>query len=266
MARFVCTFISYSLMRTVDLTLIVPTPTLADMMEAGDTSNEIVRHTPKEKYPVLYLLHGIGNNHTAWTSYTNIERYAEERSIAVVMFSAENKFYVDKPGGDQFFQFLNDELPDFVCGMFPISRCPKDTFIAGLSMGGYGTLLHIFSAPEHYAAAGAFSSAIHIDPRSIDEIERDATRPPEYDPLALAAAAVNAGKHLPALYLSCGEADFLFADNILFRDQLRAAGVEFEWRQEPEVGHEWQFWDRQVKQFLDWIPRTDFYSSKRRKC
>ena len=46
------------------------------------------QHTRAEKYPVLYLLHGFGNNHATWTGYTNLELYAEERNIAVVMISA----------------------------------------------------------------------------------------------------------------------------------------------------------------------------------
>src|SRR6516162_11050818 len=92
MARFVCNVISYTLRRTVDITVIIPTPTFPD---AAGLTGVTPKHTPSAPYPVLYLLHGGGNNHATWTGYTNVEFYAEERNIAVVMPSGENKFYVD---------------------------------------------------------------------------------------------------------------------------------------------------------------------------
>ena len=92
MAKFVCNVISYTLGRTVDITVVIPTPTFPDSLGmTGVTPN----HTPSAPYPVLYLLHGGGNNHATWTGYANVEFYAEERNIAVVMPSGENKFYVD---------------------------------------------------------------------------------------------------------------------------------------------------------------------------
>ena len=83
MARINCNFISYVLKRAIDLTVIIPTTT---MPEIGDAN---VSHNVIDKYPVLYLLHGYGNNHATWTSYSNIEFFAEERNIAVVMLSGE---------------------------------------------------------------------------------------------------------------------------------------------------------------------------------
>ena len=63
------------------------------------------RHTKENKFPVLYLLHGYGNNHAQWTGYTNVELFAEERNIAIVNISAENKSYV-RSGGDDFYSFI----------------------------------------------------------------------------------------------------------------------------------------------------------------
>ena len=164
MAKFTCNFISYTLRRTVDITVVVPSPTIPDSM--GMTGDGKPSHTPKEKYPVLYLLHGMGNNHATWTGYTNVELFAEERQIAVVNLSAENKSYVNL-AGDDFFTFVSEELPDFVCGMFPISREPEHTYIAGLSMGGYGTLVHALNHPERFRAFGAFSAAVQLNPEAL---------------------------------------------------------------------------------------------------
>ena len=97
MAKFTCNFISYTLKRTVDITVVIPTVTIPESMGLSESR----KHTPKEKFPVLYLFHGMGNNHATWTGYTNVEMYAEERQIAVVNISAENKSYV-KVGGVRF--------------------------------------------------------------------------------------------------------------------------------------------------------------------
>src|SRR5207302_6439831 len=81
MAKFVCNVISYTLGRTVDITVVIPTPTIPDSMGMTGVTP---KHTPSAPYPVLYLLHGGGNNHATWTGYANVEFYAEECNIAVV--------------------------------------------------------------------------------------------------------------------------------------------------------------------------------------
>ncbi len=97
-------------------------------------------HTPQAPYPVLYLLHGYGNDYKCWHRYTSMERYAEERRIAVVTCSVGNKCYMNNAFGENYYDFIAQELPEFICGNFPVSRRVEDTYIAGLSMGGYGAL------------------------------------------------------------------------------------------------------------------------------
>ena len=152
MARIECNVISYVLQRAVDITVIIPTVTMPEAMLCWGSHPS---HTVKEDYPVLYLLHGMGNNHATWCGYSNIELFAEERNIAVVMISGENKFYRSVPGGDDYERFIEEELPEFVTNMFPISRLPEQTYIAGLSMGGAGALMHGLGNPGKYAAIGA---------------------------------------------------------------------------------------------------------------
>lgn len=97
MAKLVCNFISYALKRTVDITVVLPSVTIPEAMQLpmpGKENPVPPTHEVKEKYPVLYLLHGMGNNHAQWTGYTNVELFAEERNMAVVMISGENKFYL----------------------------------------------------------------------------------------------------------------------------------------------------------------------------
>lgn len=266
MAKFTCNFISYTLKRAVDITVILPSVTIPESMGMGGGSAPC--HIPKAPYPVLYLLHGMGNNHATWTGYTNVELYAEERNIAVVNLSAENKSYV-QVGGDDFFTFVSKELPEFVGAMFPISKRPEDTYIAGLSMGGFGTLVHALNFPERFAAFGAFSAAVRLNPEQLlGGDPAQATKSPgnpKYDPLTVAKQAAEAGKPLPKAYVACGEKDFLYQANEEFRDALIELGYTVTWESHPDYGHEWRFWDKQIEAFLDWLPRTDEYAGGKRQ-
>lgn len=256
MARFVCNVISYVLRRTVDITVVIPTPTIPESLGLA-RGGAPCAHTPQEKYPVLYLLHGMGNNHATWTGYTNAEVYAEERNIALVCFSAENKWYIGDER-DDFFRFISEELPDFVTGMFPISGRPEDTYIAGLSMGGYGTFVHALSQPERFAALGAFSAAVGLTGLNIPGIN---TADPANDPAALAEKIAAEGRTFPKVYMACGGQDGLYERNVQFRDKLISLGADVTWDEIGQYGHEWRFWDTEVERFMDWIPRTDGYAA-----
>src|SRR3954447_5496722 len=90
--------------------------------------------------PVLYLLHGLSDDDTAWSRWTSIERYAADLGLAVVMPQVHRSFYADERGGGRFWTFLSAELPRLVDDFFRVSQRREDTFVAGLSMGGYGAL------------------------------------------------------------------------------------------------------------------------------
>ncbi len=245
MAKIQCNVISYLLKRTVDLTIILPTVTIP---EASQPDLRNVHHTYPHPYPVLYLLHGMGNNHQQWGGYTNIELYAEERQIAVVMISGENKFYLNS-GKDLFYDFIETELPEFVRNTFPISDKKEDTYIAGLSMGGFGALIHGLKNPQNYRAIGAFSAAVGV---------------PEVENSTLTDIPLSA-QGCPALYLTCGEDDFLYENNCQFIRHLESRNITYTWVSEPGYTHEWRFWDLAVERFLDWLPRTDHYAGIKRK-
>jgi len=274
MAHFTCNFLSYTLDRATDIDVIIPGVTSTEAEQPG------VTHRMKYKYPVLYLLHGSCNDYSTWERYTSIERYAEERRIAIVTFSAENNMYVNIPDftgfrdpsgwiiAPDYEKFLMEELPDFVTSMFPVTDDPKDTYIAGLSMGGYGALCNGFRNPERFRAVGAFSPL-----PSIGQFSKGQKSPllPEslrnYEPEHLMKKAVSDRqegkiKTIPDLYYCYGTEDFLKEKQDWFSGILKS---EFSGRivtkQEtlPGYGHEWAFWDLEVKNFLDWIPRTDEY-------
>ena len=266
MAKVVCNFLSYSLNRAVDITVVLPSVTCPEALGMGDGP---ATHVLPAKFPVVYLLHGFANNHAQWTGYTNVELYAEERRIAIVNISAENKAYA-KIGADDFRRFVAEELPEFVTSYFPISAAPEDTYIAGLSMGGYGALMHGLSHPERYHAIGAFSAGVHINPATFAANPMAADQgetAPEYDVYALARAVAASDQAFPPIYDSCGSEDFLLEFNKAFATELTELGANVTWKEVPGFGHEWRFWDQQVEQFLDWLPREDAYAKMgKRTC
>lgn len=258
MARFETKFISQTLLRSVEMTVIIPSPTIPESLGVADRP---ASYEVKDPYPVLYLLHGLGNDHSDWTSYTNVELFAEEQSMAVVMISAENKFYRKNADGDDFFHFLSEEVPAFIKGMFPVSNRPEDTYIAGLSMGGYGAMIHGLNHPERFAAIGAFSAAIGTE----DEQEKNKLQDGPFDPYGLIRKNVAEGKKIPPIYFSCGMQDMLWEKVCHYEKFMEENGVDVTWVPVDGFRHEWRFWNLQIEKFLEWIPRTDAYAADQKQ-
>lgn len=214
--------------------------------------------------PVLYLLHGLTDDDTAWTRHSSIERYVAPLGLAVVMPQVGRSFYVDEEHGNRYWTFLSEELPQ-VCGsFFRVSQRRADTFVAGLSMGGYGAFKWALRDPGRFAAAASLSGALDVDGR-----RGDTTRPvdpriwhtvfgdrpvagSDDDLFALVDTADGPGG-LPALYLACGTEDHLYDDNVRFVEAAHRRDVPLTVEMGPG-GHEWAYWDARIQDVLAWLP------------
>lgn len=260
MAHIEINFISETFTRAVDVLLILPSrTTMEGMMDKGQTLKNHYQSIKDKKFPLLILLHGMANNFKTWANYARVELYAEEHNIAIAMVSGENKFYLNNKA-DKWYDFIEYELKDYLYGTFPISSDPKDNYIAGLSMGGFGALYHGISNPKAYAAIGSFSGAIHIDGKGFENMGVE----PEFTPIP--EMALKNKKDLPPLYVACGTDDFLYQANIDFVKFLDDNKIKNYHEFVPGFTHEWRFWDLELEKFLDWIPRSDDYKdvSKRK--
>ena len=265
MAYITVNFVSEALMRTVTVNVVLP----ADKIPFPGM--------PKPSYtdfPTLYLLHGVFGNHTDWVCGTRVQRRAEERGLAVVMPAGENAFYLDHEATHaNYGDFVGRELPEVMRRMFPLSPRHEDTFIAGLSMGGYGALRNGLKYHETFGCVAGFSSALVIDgiEKRTDDAplfiegrayaedlfgDLDQVWESDKNPLWSAQQIVKAGAELPKLYMSCGTKDSLFGVNERFRDAFRELGADVTWDEGP-FGHEWDFWDQQVGRLIDWLPLGD---------
>ncbi len=250
-----CHYYSPVLRRNTLINVILPTP---------DEEAEPVLQDVK----VLYLLHGMHGDANSWVHFSNIERYANKAKIAVVMPSVNNSFYQDMVHGERFFTYVAEELPRFIQGLFPVSRRREDTFLAGLSMGGYGAYYIGLSRPEKFGAIASFSGALDLAYRYtraaeegtpaafyVDDCFGDPMTVPgsDRDVLALYEKAAKKGP-LPRLYQSCGTADFLYDMNRHAHQALTALGAKITYRETPGMAHEWDFWDSEIHWLLEnWL-------------
>src|SRR5215217_8121926 len=123
MALLTCDFFSDALERGTSITVVLPQPT----QEQIGVSSATEQGPPR----LLYLLHGLSDDHTAWLRYTSIERYATARGFAVVMPAVDRSFYANEKHGHRYWDYVSDELPQVVERFFRVSSEPADTFVAG---------------------------------------------------------------------------------------------------------------------------------------
>ncbi len=264
MAILQCNFFSKALMRTVPITVVLPTD---KMVFPG-------MPIPEEKpFKTLYLLHGIFGNYTDWTLGTRIQAWAQDRDLCVVMPSGDNAFYVDNPKTSAMYgSFISKDLVEFTRKSFPLSTKREDTFIGGLSMGGYGSIINALQHPETFGAVCALSSALILDnvPNYTEytdflmnnrgyyesvfgDLDKVIGGPNDYNAQAEKVAKLE---EKPKFFMACGTEDGLIEPNHVFRDHLKELGFEVTWMEGPG-GHDWTFWDTYILEALKWLPLGD---------
>ena len=215
---------------------------------------------------VLYLLHGYSDDHSIWMRRTSVERYAAKHNLAVIMPAVNHSFYCNEVYGENYWDYVSDELPRTMQRFLRLSDRPEDTYVAGLSMGGYGAMRLALTYPDHYAGAASFSGAVDLAGvfyqrhrgAEIDRVfgDRKEIRGSEYDLFFLMEKNAQAARK-PWLYVSCGTKDFLFDQHKAFVPALRKNGWEVLGHEEPDTSHEWSFWDNQIKAFIELIFARD---------
>lgn len=264
MAFFHMNFFSPTLLVGTDVNVFIPTPDSGEL----STGQDIGYFHDGVKYPVLYLLHGAYGDYSDWARLTGIERYAQAHKIAVVMPSADNSFYQDMYRGGKYLTYFTRELPDYIARLFPVSTKREDTFVAGLSMGGYGAVRVAFEVPERFGAAASLSGAIDLL-AALGDAEKEPHRPPFYwdaifadpgkvegsdaDLFALAQKRLAEGRKLPPIYQTVGTEDLIYPANLSAKKKLEELGLELTYAEHPGI-HDWEFWDAHIRDVLDWLP------------
>jgi len=211
---------------------------------------------------VLYLLHGYSDDHSIWMRRTSVERYAAQHNLAVVMPAVNHSFYCNEVHGERYWDYVSEELPRTMKRFLRISDRPEDTYVAGLSMGGYGAMRLALTYPERFAAAASFSGAVEITGilgrHSKDGLaerifgKAQDLAGTEVDLMHLMKVNAGAAKK-PRLYVSCGTKDFLYEPHQKFIPALKENGWDVTRYDEPDAIHEWGFWDREIKKFIEFM-------------
>lgn len=213
---------------------------------------------------VVYLLHGLSDNCTNWSRLSSVERYANEYKAAVVMPEVQRSFYADMKYGINYFSYVTKELPEFMHRMFNFKTDREHSYIAGLSMGGYGAMKSAFTYPEQYEACAAFSSAcdmqFNIDKRYISgqmineciAIFGEDLKIGEENDLFELLKKADKSEVKPRLMMTCGTLDSLLEQNHRLRDEIQKTSFCYKY-EEWEDDHTWRFWDASIQLAFDFF-------------
>ena len=235
--------------------------------------------TSSRRYPTVYLLHGFTDNETAWIQFGEVN-LAADRAIAareippmiIVMPDAGITWYINdyankKPFEDMFFQ----ELIPFIDKTYRTR--PKKEFraVAGLSMGGWGSLVYALKHPSVFAACVPFSAGVYAneDIIAMDDGRYDyvfttlfgislkgTARVNEhwqkYSPMTLMETLPVDSLKSVRWYIDCGDDDFLSKGNNLLHILMRERNVPHEFRVR-DGAHNWEYWRTGISDGLKFI-------------
>jgi putative tributyrin esterase len=218
------------------------------------------------RYPVLYLLHGLGGHYSDWTTRTNVADYAAQYRLIIVTPEGNDSWYVDSAGvaTDKYESYILNELIPDVEARYRTIQSRYGRAIAGLSMGGYGALKFGLKYPAQFVFAGSMSGAFGVTRYTEKDrgtswgnfVER-------FGPLDSPTRRVNdlfeltrgiaAGRvaSLPYFYVDCGTEDspHIFNSNRELSDLFAQRKITHEYRELPG-DHSWAYWDQQVQEVL----------------
>lgn len=214
-----------------------------------------------EKLKTIWVLHGNGDAHNAWIRKSNIELYARQFDVAVIMPSCGRESYSDSKRGLNYYTYVAEELPAVMRYYLPLSEKREDNFIMGNSMGGQGSLKVAMRNPQNYAAVASFSAGYaygkytKLIPGVFDKYSdyifgsEEEFRGSEDDimHLIMELKDIPYGKQL-RIYQCCGTEDFLYQDNQDLKKQFEEElkGNEYVYSEGPG-GHDWFYWNPEIE-------------------
>lgn len=232
-----------------------------------DVPHEESEYT-RRKMKVLFLLHGYTGNAGNWVP----EYIAEKYNFAIVMPNGENAFWLDGlSSGHNFATFLGEELPAYLRKTFGLAMGPEETYIMGLSMGGFGALRTALAYPDVFGKAAGLSSALivhdiaHMKEGDNDELanyayyhecfgDLETVEESDNNPEVLVKRLKESGKKIPELFISCGTEDFLLEKNRVMHTFLDGIGVPHVYM-ESKGGHDMDFWNEYAVKFTEMMYR-----------
>lgn len=219
----------------------------------------------------MYLLHGYTGSCNSWLTETNLSEISFKNNLAIILPSGENHFYIDDLKSQIMYgEYIGRELVDFTRYIFPLSRKPEDTIIAGISMGGFGAIRNGLKYSDTFGHIIGVSPALIADQlaSSIDEpniigvtrgyFERvfgdlNIVSETDANPEVLAKQLKASAKTIPDIYFACGKNDIFVLASRKFSNFLKNLGVPHCY-EESSGTHDSAFFDPCLKRSLERLP------------
>jgi enterochelin esterase-like enzyme len=244
--------------------------------------------TSSRSYPVLYLLHGSGDDQTGWVQFGEVLNIADKAinegtatPMIIVMPDGNTgrRGYFNSPKGDWLYEdFFFQEFMPFIEKTYRIKPDKHYRAVAGLSMGGYGTFIYALHHPELFAAACPLSAA--TGPKTIDELKTDRLlntgeeiTAEQKEAYFKSYSVLNLIENIPddliksnkpedqkkkvRWYIDCGDDDFLFEGNALVHIAMRKKGIPHEYRVRDGI-HNWVYWRAALPKVMEFVT-MDFH-------
>ena len=235
--------------------------------------------TSERSYPVVYLLHGYTDDNTGWLQFGEVNRYADAAindgtipPMIIVMPNGDSSWYINSfDGKEKYEDFFVKEFMPSIEKTYRIKGEKKYRGIAGLSMGGYGSLFYAIKHPELFSAAAPLSAGIFSDDQMVafpdDEYENvfgqlyghrlkgnDRLNAAWYNTSILKLVETTPADDLKKVryWIDCGDDDFLTKGNCLLHLALTDKKVPHEFRVR-DGAHSWTYWRTGITDALKFI-------------
>ena len=223
--------------------------------------------TETDPYPVVYLLHGMNQNETSWSKKGGGEMkkicddyFAEhpDRKRIIVMPSGRKTNYRDSyDGTDRYETFFFETFIPYVEKRYRCKPGPENRELAGLSMGGYGTLIYALRHSDMFGAAYAMSPGVsfgsqNMFPKGAELDDAQKKYASEYNLLDMADRLE--GPIPTAILIDCGDDDRFLAGSYPFFRKARNKGLSIEFRVR-DGDHTWQYWRDSLPLALDFFAK-----------
>ena len=244
---------------------------------------------------LLVLLHGLTGNHAVWPMRTDLQSLADRHNLVIALPDGARSFWLDQAVGLEWGRWVGSELPSLLRSVLRVSAARSETFIGGLSMGGYGAVRAAFDYPRTFGGVISLSGTLDVAERAfrsrhLDLYEigfGDLERPRRSDDLVTRMAAAAPGAPTPGaptpdpaapgaapsatppntptpsvavpldvrFFAVCGTEDRLLKQNRRFRDIAEEIGLDLTYREGPG-GHDYAFWNEWLPVGLDHLRGT----------
>ena len=230
--------------------------------------------TSQRSYPVLYLLHGSGDDQTGWVQFGEVLHIADEAiksgqatTMIIVMPDANTGklgYVNDIKGEWRYEDFFFEEFIPFIEKTYRIKPDKHYRAVAGLSMGGEGSFIYALHHPELFSSACPLSAA--TGPKDIEDLKNNKrwqgmegvseadldTYFRRYSVLSLIGNMPEDQKNAVRWYIDCGEDDFLIEGNSLVHLAIHKKGITHEFRMR-EGAHNWTYWRESLPDVLEFV-------------